>query len=184
MIETMFQSLSPEIVERCLSRLPLRSLAAVSLASRTMHTLAFPSLYRTVYLCLAPHIENISDRIVSENDTARLQIGTHLRNLVFDDRYDDSEEDLGRSEALARFQSAIPKLKRLNSMSWESSWLPENPSVFQVFQQSCPELRSVSLHISSPWFNFSDENYLRSLQGQNTHFPLFSTAGSQLRLIL
>ncbi|KAG8709940.1 hypothetical protein FRC08_017856 [Ceratobasidium sp. 394] len=128
-----------------------------------MHTLAFPSLYRTVYLCLAPHIENISDRIISENDTTRLQIGTHLRNLVFDDRYDDSEEDLGRSEALARFQSAIPKLKRLNSMSWESSWLPENPSVFQVFQQSCPELGSVSLYISSPWFNFGDENYLRSL---------------------
>ncbi|KAG8686411.1 hypothetical protein FRC09_014150 [Ceratobasidium sp. 395] len=128
-----------------------------------MHALAFPGLYRTVYLCLASHIQAVSDRIISENDSTHLQIGAHLQNLVFDDRYDMNDKN-GRecSEALGRFRSAIPKLKRLISMSWDSDWLPDNPAnMFETFQLSCPELRSVSLYVSSPWFNFYSDECLK-----------------------
>jgi hypothetical protein len=168
MLERTSQILPPEIIKICLSRLRLCDLTSVSLASRSMHTLAFPSVYHTVYLCLASHIENISERVVSENDTTQLQIGAHLRHLVFDDRYDVSEEDLGRSQALARFRLAIPKLGRLQYMSWQSCWLPEDSSVFEVFQQSCPVLHSVSLYISSPWFDFNNSEHTTY---HNTHIP-------------
>ncbi|KAG8769750.1 hypothetical protein FRC12_004754 [Ceratobasidium sp. 428] len=107
----------------------------------------------------------MSDRIIYEGDTTHLRIGAHLQNLIFDDRYDISHKrNLKFSEALACFQMAIPKLKCLSSVSWESDWLPDNPTnVFETFQLSCPELRSVSLYISSPWFNFRDNDYLKSL---------------------
>ncbi|QRV75877.1 F-box-like protein [Ceratobasidium sp. AG-Ba] len=165
------RSLSPELLSNCLSRLSLHDLTSVSLVSREIQTLAFPSLYQTVYLCLAPHIEQISLRLFAENESTRLRVGTNLRHLVFDDRYGDSDD---RSVTITRLQYAISKLERLSHLYWDCSWLPEDPYVFKVFQRSCPALRSVSLRITSERFDFNDEEYLDSLQRQDEHCSSFN----------
>lgn len=130
-----------------------RDLAAFCLASRDLNTLIFPTLYETLYLGLASHIEHLIQRIAAEVDyqppfASKLQISPHVRSLVFDDEkytttYD--REQLICHEVISRLEDVIPRLVHLESISWKSHWLPRNTKIFKSLRTHCPRLRSVEI---------------------------------------
>ncbi|CAE6505019.1 unnamed protein product [Rhizoctonia solani] len=126
------------------------SLAATSRVCRTWQRLAFPLLYRTVYLCLATHLEQIARRICSESKDTEKQssVVAHLRGLVLDIEYmEDTEAEMIAEPDVDHLRAMIPRLTRLSSLSWNLMFVPRDLEIFQLFQTRCPNLTSVHIWI-------------------------------------
>lgn len=130
-----------------------RDLAALCLASRDLNILVFPTLYETLYLGLASHIETLIQRIAAEVDclppfVSKLQISPCVRSLIFDDeRYTTTydREQLICHDVISRFEDIIPRFVNLESLAWKSHWLPRNTKMFKSLRTHCPHLRSVEI---------------------------------------
>ncbi|KAG8758944.1 hypothetical protein FRC11_002834 [Ceratobasidium sp. 423] len=143
-------TLPVELLKNVFGYLTPSSLAATSRVCRTWQVLAFPLLYRTVYLCLATHLEQISQRICSESKDAgnQFSIAAHLRGLVLDIEYlEDRELEIITKSNVIHLNAIIPRLTCLTSLSWNLMFVPWDLETFRLFQTRCPNLTSVHIWV-------------------------------------
>ncbi|CAE6466707.1 unnamed protein product [Rhizoctonia solani] len=176
-----FEELPDVVLYAILAHLELRrDLATCCLVSKYLKDLATSSLYDTVYLGFAGHLDQIARRFVAEGIAAaqareptksRLSkkcTGSYVRCLIFDDnRYTTlyKRDELLCDYSISDFQPAIPYLKNLRTLAWRSQWLPEKTALFTSLRTHCSLLRSVEIH---NWYHIFDpipDHYADSLFG-------------------
>ncbi|CAE6443706.1 unnamed protein product [Rhizoctonia solani] len=152
-------TLPTELLAGVFGQLPPSNLAIASRVCREWKKVAFPSLYRTVYLCLAAHLEEFSQRIVTEDAGSQLSIGAHVKGLVLDIKYmDELEEEMITESDIANINAIIPRLTSLQSLSWNLMFVPRDPETFRLFQTRCPKLTWVHIWIQDD-IDFYGEQY-------------------------
>ncbi|CAE6497409.1 unnamed protein product [Rhizoctonia solani] len=176
-----FDELPDVAIYAILSHLDLRrDLASCCLVSKNLKSLATSSLYHTLYLGFAAHVDQIARRFVEEglavaqarapaqSRLAKKCTSSYVRCLVFDDnRYTTlyKRDELLCDYSISDFQPAIPYLKNLTTMAWRSQWLPEKTALFSSLRTHCSRLRSVEIH---NWYHMYDptpDHYANSLFG-------------------
>ncbi|ELU36144.1 F-box-like domain-containing protein [Rhizoctonia solani AG-1 IA] len=141
-------ALPTEILASVFGLLPPSNLALASRVCREWKKVAFQPLYHTVYLCLAVHLEQLAQRILTEDAASPTSVSAHLKGLAFDIKYMDEREEEMISEAdIAHINAIIPHLAHLQSLSWNLMFVPQDPGTFQLFQIRCPKLTSVHIWI-------------------------------------
>ncbi|CAE6467010.1 unnamed protein product [Rhizoctonia solani] len=174
-----FEELPDVAIYAILSHLELRrDLATCCLVSKYLKSLATSSLYHTVYLGFAAHIDQIARRFVKEglavaqardptkSRLAKTCTGYYVRCLIFDDnRYTTlyKRDELLCDYSISDFQSAIPYLKNLTMLAWRSQWLPEKTALFNSLRTHCSQLRSVEIHNWYHIFEPTPDHYADSL---------------------
>ncbi|KAF8761306.1 hypothetical protein RHS01_00167 [Rhizoctonia solani] len=149
---------SYEILASVFGLLPPSNLALASRVCREWKKVAFQPLYHTVYLCLAVHLEQLAQRILTEDAASPTSVSAHLKGLAFDIKYMDEREEEMISEAdIAHINAIIPHLAHLQSLSWNLMFVPQDPGTFQLFQTRCPKLTSVHIWIQDDIDFYGDQ---------------------------
>ncbi|CUA69187.1 hypothetical protein RSOLAG22IIIB_08317 [Rhizoctonia solani] len=171
-------NLPSELLEAIFCQLSPSSLASVSLVSRDWRTHAFPHLYHTVYLCFAIHLEELALRMISEYDASPFPVTSHVKELVLDAEFlqtEDMEEYLEEDEDEAVriteghmdcLKILASRLTRIQSLSWKLLFIPEDMDIFDTFRAQCPSLRSVHVMMERDFF-IGSEGYLSLLPFTN-----------------
>ncbi|GAB1525339.1 hypothetical protein RhiTH_008498 [Rhizoctonia solani] len=151
-------ALPTEILASVFGLLPPSNLALASRVCREWKKVAFQPLYHTVYLCLAVHLEQLAQRILTEDAASPTSVAAHLKGLAFDIKYMDEREEEMISEAdIAHINAIIPHLAHLQSLSWNLMFVPQDPGTFQLFQTRCPKLTSVHIWIQDDIDFYGDQ---------------------------
>jgi hypothetical protein len=106
---------------------------------------AFSHLNHTLYLTRPLHLEQIADRVTSDNSTA-LSLRAHIRRLVLDHKGEllDDEEYIGEGD-LENFATLLAGASRLEHFSWDLCYSLLDPGIMQLLQTGCLNLRSVQV---------------------------------------
>ncbi|CAE6430189.1 unnamed protein product [Rhizoctonia solani] len=174
-----FDELPDVVIYAILSHLELRrDLATCCLVSKYLKALATSSLYHTVYLGFAAHIDQIARRFAEEGlavaqargptkpRLAKKCTSSYVRCLIFDDtRYTTlyKQDELLCDYSISDFQPAIIHLKNLTTLAWRSQWLPEKTALFSSLRAHCSQLRSVEIHNWYHMFEPTPDYYADSL---------------------
>ncbi|CAE6410679.1 unnamed protein product [Rhizoctonia solani] len=153
--------LPTEILAGAFGYLSPSHLAVISRVCRSWKTVAFPLLYKTVYLCFANHLEEFVQRVHTEEAENRTSVVTHLKGLVLDDACPEKYETIEAAD-VDKLNAIIPRLTNLSFLAWNLCFVPKEPETFRLFQTECPKLRSVDLWIYGG-IDFYSEEYDRLL---------------------
>ncbi|CCO37555.1 hypothetical protein BN14_11711 [Rhizoctonia solani AG-1 IB] len=151
-------TLPTEVLAGVFGQLPPSNLAIASRVCREWKKVAFSSLYHTVYLCLAAHLEQFAKRILAEEVGSQVSIAANLKGLVLDIKYmDEREEEMITESDVANINAIIPRLTNLQALSWSLMFVPQDPETFQLFQTRCPKLTSVHIWIQDDIDFYGDQ---------------------------
>lgn len=143
-------TLPNEICDFILKGLPIEDLASVSLLSRAWQAHAFPHLYRMPCLCLEEHLEQFAERLAVDDGHGPLSISANMKGLILYLKF-MAHQSPGRivQDSLDYLKAIVPRLPRLERLSWELWFVPDDLEIFPLFQRQCPKITSLYLHISN-----------------------------------
>lgn len=145
-------ALSWEILDRFLSYLPLSDLAEASVLNHTWQTAVFPHLYHTLRIGYAERLEQIARRAASDDGRGPLSISAHVKGLVLRQAYSNYKLKSITQDHLNHLKLLIPRLKKLQSLSWELYLLADDMEIMPMFQTHCPNLKSFHVNIDQDNF--------------------------------
>ncbi|KDN36437.1 hypothetical protein RSAG8_10829, partial [Rhizoctonia solani AG-8 WAC10335] len=152
-----------ELLDMVLAQQSPHDLASASLVCQQWQCVAFPYLYRAMYLSEYAHLEVLAERLSETNVPESLSVPAHLKCLAFGGsniNYIDPKD----------IDSIISQLVNLTCFSWE---LPFTPDRFDWFG-ACPNLEAVHL---VPWYMWENDDWIERLPQlltftNLTHFSL------------
>ncbi|KAG8794008.1 hypothetical protein FRC12_000883 [Ceratobasidium sp. 428] len=146
----MSKQVPPEIIQTILSHSRPWNLPTLSLVCRLWQSLAFPFLYRTIFLDRYWYATLLVDRINAEAKDAPLQITHCARNLVINLEAPESLFDKSEGSQLqldlGRFSLAVTKLLNIEKLTFGPTWLSADLEVLMP-TLNLPKLKCLNLKV-------------------------------------
>ncbi|KAG8723101.1 hypothetical protein FRC09_004754, partial [Ceratobasidium sp. 395] len=143
----------PEIIPTILSHSRPWKLPTLSLVCHLWQSLAFPFLYRTIFLDRYWYATLLVDRINAEAEDAPLRITHCARNLVIDLEAPESLFDKSEGSQLQlnlrRFSLAVTKLLNIEKLTFGPTWLSADLEVL-IPTLNLPKLKCVNFKVHPP----------------------------------
>ncbi|KAG8680161.1 hypothetical protein FRC09_018440, partial [Ceratobasidium sp. 395] len=145
-----------EIWGSILTRLTrLSDLCLLSIVCRGWHSLVFPRLYHTVYLSRSSHLEQLAEGVGATSSA--LSFSGHIRTLVLDGGPDTGNYRATISDAnLGSLTKVLASATDLRRFAWNLNFVPNNPRLFEVLRDNCPNLRTFEFEVPADIQMFSE----------------------------